>query len=239
MILAIDIGNTNVKCKIWNDADVLFVKSYSISEIDFMLSELREYSLDKVTVACVGPAAVEDIIRKEFSSLNYWHLKSDSFCLEVSNGYEDPVTLGIDRLLAITEAFYDSEKKACCVFDLGTALTLDVIDDNGNHIGGYIVPGLALMREALMKGTQQIKYESKDSGRMDYATNTADAVERGTLSVICAWIKSEAERFKNIYPEGSVYLTGGGAQYILPLLDCDLNYRKDLVIDALKRIASN
>jgi type III pantothenate kinase len=239
MILAIDIGNTNIKLKAWNGAEVLFVKSFSVNDMDLVASYISDYSPKIVAVASVGLIEIENRISILFQNAKCMYIKSESMTVGVKNGYDEPDKLGVDRWLAAIEAFYESGGNACCVFDLGTAITLDVVDENGRHKGGYIVPGLTMMRESLLKSTQKVRYEPRDSMSLGYGANTADAVERGTLTVILAWIRSEINFFKESYPEGSVYLTGGGAKLVQPFLEGNVTCREDLVLDALKRIASD
>ncbi len=70
----------------------------------------------------------------------------------IRNGYSDPGQLGIDRWLAICGAF-SRYKAPVCVVDAGTATTIDLVTVNGEHRGGLILPGIALMQSALRRGT--------------------------------------------------------------------------------------
>jgi type III pantothenate kinase len=128
---------------------------------------------------------------------------------------------------------------ACAVFDLGTALTLDVVDALGCHCGGYILPGLSLMQDVLQLKTQQVRFDAGQVNDLAYGRNTASAVLQGTVSAVVAWINAEIIRFNRQYPNGRVYLTGGSAQAIMPYIVGEIIYDEDLILNALMRIASN
>lgn len=81
----------------------------------------------------------------------------------VRNGYADYQRLGMDRWLAIIGA-YQLARGACLVLDLGTAITADYVNAAGEHLGGYICPGLPLMRGLLRTHTQRIRYEDPVDG---------------------------------------------------------------------------
>src|SRR5690606_12310751 len=74
----------------------------------------------------------------------------------VVNGYERPEQLGADRWLAILAGF-SRAKRASVIVDCGSAITLDLVSARGEHLGGYIAPGLTLMRRALLGNTEKIK----------------------------------------------------------------------------------
>src|ERR1700730_5933208 len=73
----------------------------------------------------------------------------------LTNGYLDPSLLGADRWLALIGA-WTKARSALCVVDAGTAVKVDSVDANGQHLGGLIVPGIHMMREALMNKTSDI-----------------------------------------------------------------------------------
>lgn len=239
MILAIDVGNTYIKYKMWDGDRFLLAGRLLATEIDGLVGRLQGGRPDKVMLASVGASGVEQEIRSLFTESTFLSFKSASCCLGVKNGYEHPEKLGVDRWLAVIEAYHRSDKKPCAIFDLGTALTLDVVNGHGVHQGGYIAPGLAMMRQALLQSTEMVRYEPKNDFGLGYGLNTVDAVENGTFSVILAWLRTEMHVFKSAYPDGVVYLTGGLGKIILPFLHESVSYAEDLVLDALKRVASS
>lgn len=73
----------------------------------------------------------------------------------VTNSYQEPARMGVDRWLVMLAA-YSKARGRCCVVDCGSAITVDYIEADGRHQGGYIIPGLRLMQRGLLANTAEI-----------------------------------------------------------------------------------
>ena len=162
--------------------------------------------------------------------------KSQKKGFGVVNGYDRPEQLGVDRWVCLIAA-RQRHLGPACVADCGTALTLDLLDGDGEHRGGLIVPGLHLMRESLSRRTVNVReYSGVSSG--PWAKNTADAVVGGTLLTLVAVI----ERFVRDSAAGLVstpplLITGGDAQAISERLDIPFVWAPQLVLEGLSIVA--
>lgn len=109
----------------------------------------------------------------------------------VRNGYEDVAQLGVDRWLALVAA-WQHVRSDVIVFDLGTAMTADYVQKNGKHLGGYIVPGVNAMRDALGQSTRDVKVPQRESysSVVKLGQNTQDAVHLGLTHMQLGWINS-------------------------------------------------
>lgn len=134
----------------------------------------------------------------------------------VRNAYRDPLTLGVDRWVAILAAYHRCTS-ACCVVDCGSAITVDWVDKEGLHQGGYIVPGLELMQRALSRGTQLNPAQMETPGCRDPGRSTEEAVGRGIPAMVAGWLNGLAEQPPVSRP--ALYLTGGDADRLVPYLD--------------------
>jgi type III pantothenate kinase len=139
------------------------------------------------------------------------------FLAGVSNGYEDYARLGLDRWLAVVAAF-NLAQKACLVLDLGTAVTSDFVDASGQHRGGFICPGLPLMRSQLQLHTRRIRYslvaDALTSGWLPGRT-TVDAVERGCALMLRSFAVGQVELAQEYFGKDFVvFVTGGDAPLI-------------------------
>ena len=149
----------------------------------------------------------------------------------VTNAYSDPHTLGVDRWLAMCAA-WNASAGSCVVIDAGTALTIDVVAENGQHLGGYIVPGLATMQRHLWDTTEQVKVQTEDYVRTDvYGTDTKSCVANGTLRMCIEFINGVSRSSGLSTP--TVFLTGGDAESLLPQLDTEVLFNPYLVLDGL------
>jgi len=155
--------------------------------------------------------------------------------LGVTNAYKNPTSLGADRWAALVAA-RARLPGAACVVDCGTALTIDALDPNGVYRGGVILPGLALMRAALLR-TQGVRDVVGDAGSA-LAQTTADGVAAGILFGLAGAIDrilDEQAALLGVTPQ--VLITGGDAQTLLALLRHSVQHAPDLVLEGVARIA--
>jgi type III pantothenate kinase len=155
--------------------------------------------------------------------------------LGVTNSYKNPTSLGADRWAALIAA-RARLPGAACVVDCGTALTIDALDQNGVYRGGVILPGLALMRAALLR-TQGVR-DVVGSAGSTLAQSTADGVAAGILFGLAGAIDrilDEQAALLGATPQ--VLITGGDAQSLHTLLRHDVQHAPDLVLEGVARIA--
>ncbi len=147
-------------------------------------------------------------------------------------GYHEPATMGVDRWLAVIAAFHHVGG-ACVVVDLGSAITLDVVDGDGVHQGGYIVPGLRLMRESLRVGTNDVKVSASAMSAVTLGRSTTDAVNHGALRMVKSLVEAVATEML-LSPE-NIVLTGGDAALLQKVLagEGEVTCIPDLVLDGL------
>lgn len=147
------------------------------------------------------------------------------------NGYAEAQRLGADRWLAMLAAWRRS-RCALCVVGAGTALTVDVVEAGGRHLGGVIAPGLVAMRRALRAATRFPLREDSPAtiaGAARLGCDSESAVELGVLHALLGAI----ERCVSLQPDAVCYLTGGDAQHLLPFLDAGWHGAPDLVLEGL------
>lgn len=148
-------------------------------------------------------------------------------CAGLYNGYQDPTLLGVDRWMAILGA-WSQVKKSCLVVDAGTALTIDAVAGD-HHIGGYILPGLRMQRQTLGQSTALIGVSS-DAGILTWGRTTSSAVANGTLLSAVATIERALVELQGCVDDTcSLFVTGGDAREIVPLLSVAAIVNEDLV----------
>ncbi|MCZ6892454.1 MAG: type III pantothenate kinase [Gammaproteobacteria bacterium] len=147
--------------------------------------------------------------------------------------YTDPAQLGADRWLAALAA-YHACGAAVCVVDAGTALTVDVVDQEGVHCGGLIAPGADLMSGSLTRGTAQLASDGVEPAR-GFATNTPDAISLGCHLAVRGLLVEVASRLEQLASGTTFtwYLTGGGAGAVRAMLPMQHVYDPSLVLRGL------
>lgn len=134
----------------------------------------------------------------------------------VTNSYRDPSRMGVDRWLAML-AGYHRTGGACCVVDCGSAITVDHLAADGHHLGGYIMPGLRLMRESLVLSTQRVKPQSQTlPNRITPGRSTEEAVDHGIHLMLAALAQRVlADTGHLLGPDARLLVTGGdGPQFL-------------------------
>lgn len=159
----------------------------------------------------------------------------------VTNGYTEPGALGADRWMALVGAA-QLFQGGCCVADCGTAVTVDCLNMNHDHVGGVIIPGLTMMPRCVTENTARVELGSGNAailGRDTATCLTSGALHAiaGTLERIAVHMEShESVSMKRI-------VTGGDAEQILPWLDKGWHYEPDLIFiglaSAIKEIEGN
>jgi len=158
----------------------------------------------------------------------------------VTNAYRSPRNMGVDRWVAMVGAWAELGK-ACLVVDAGTAVTLDALDDTGQHLGGQILPGVKLMAGALANETSDIpQTRGGKPGRFDglemFANTTASAVASGSENAVTGAVERAIKSLRSSACDADVVLTGGDASRILAALDEPALHRPNLVLAGLWRM---
>ena len=152
--------------------------------------------------------------------------------------YDRPAQLGIDRWLAALAGFHLAQG-AVCVLDSGTALTVDIVNAAGDHLGGLIAPGLGLMARSLTQGTAQLSLDVVH--RVDHiATNTAAAISLGCREAVAGLIVRVAERVRRELEQEPLWVvTGGEAEMIRELSPVALRVVPDLVLQGIAIVGAH
>lgn len=162
-------------------------------------------------------------------------IRSQEKQLGVANGYRDPEQLGADRWAALIGAHH-AHPGHKLVVTAGTALTIDALAGDGRFLGGLIVPGAALMRRSLDRGTAGLRLAE---GRyVEFPASTADAITTGAIDACTGAITRVAARMgaQGCAP-ARIVLSGGAAEEIAPHLPMAHAFHENLVLDGLLLIA--
>lgn len=235
MNLLIDMGNTRLKWGVSNNLCIPPGLPISNTQINrnTLIQLWQNVTLpDQVAISCVSARQLFDLV----SSVAYelWPgisiilAKSAATAFGICNAYQQPEKLGVDRWLCLLAAYY-SYRKALCIVDCGTAITVDVIDASGKHLGGMISPGLRLMKESLALGTENLK-ANEATFPFGLAKSTDAAIYNGTLSAACGLIELVLQNYPGPL---QLLLTGGDAEIIATHLSRPAIIDPDLVLRGL------
>ena len=243
MDLEIDAGNSRLKWRLRGD-DKAWPIRLATTPADIAHAITNESGvtdpvcdrIDRVRIASVrSPESLAELVveSSRLFGLDPEVAKVMSTHAGVTIRYSDPSRLGVDRWLAMLAA-HAASTKACLVVDCGTALTIDKLTESGEHCGGYIIPGLALMRRSLEENTRIRLNKEFEIGGVALGHSTDEAVYHGTLAAAVALIKAKFEESNQEEVERELFITGGGADELMPhLKHCGARHMPDLVLDGL------
>jgi type III pantothenate kinase len=162
--------------------------------------------------------------------------------LGVTCAYGDPSRLGIDRWLVMLAA-WNRYKSPICIVDCGSAITIDLVTLDGLHMGGYILPGLRLGVEGLLKGTDKVvvDFDNLAKATLTVGKNTTEAVYNGALFSLDASVNAAMKVLRKCCRRESciLLLTGGDGQLLSELTTLESVYDEDLVLHGLKLYFDN
>ncbi len=243
MNLLVDVGNSRIDWAV-TMTDSGFTTLGSFAHDDNLLMALDHAwggmpCPDRLVVANVAGAATATAIQGWTQTR--WSATPDFVSAGaagygINNCYRVPADLGSDRWAAMIGA-RQLTHDAFCVVDCGTALTVDAVDAQGKFIGGAIVPGLQLMRTALLERASGVHATTGASDRLP-ACGTAEAVSAGTLYAFAGAIERIVTEYTgHLGTAPAIYVTGGDALNVRPLLGFDSILVPDLVLQGLAVIA--
>jgi len=233
MNLLVDMGNSRLKWGVLQKG-VLFsghaLVNQQITRHQLIETWKMKTPPKRLAIACVSSTPllelVQDVAVELWPAIEIIRIISEAHAFGVTNAYQQPEKLGVDRWLALV-AVRNHHQKPACIVDCGTAITVDLIDADGKHQGGLICPGLTLMKKSLAAGTEALQYH-ETRYVFGPANSTEAAIYSGTLAAAVGLIEHVLTKQSNIM---SVILTGGDAEIIAtelgikPIIDADLVLR--------------
>lgn len=223
MILAIAVGNTRTRVGVLKGGECLKAQSHRSDDpgeiAAFAQALTREFEFPQgepvvvmSSVSAETTDAIESALGERFASHVYRFGRDLQLPISHTLTESGERTVGQDRLLCAIGAF-DVVKQACVVIDMGTAITVDFVDGEGVFHGGAIMPGVAMMFDAMHERTAQLPqltYKKPDPDSFAPGNQTDEAMQLGVTACVRGAIRHLAERYAEFY-EGypQIIATGG------------------------------
>lgn len=223
MILDVDMGNSRIKWRLSLDPQQVFAHS------DELQAQEQWRSLSGITRMRI--AAVVDLQRVE--RVVDWarrELKIEAEVAAVEEArsglclaYSLPATLGVDRWLAMLAARQRLEGQDLIVISAGTALTIDYVDADGGHRGGYIIPGWQAAAAALLGATDRI-VSMQPQLKKDWrpGTSTLNCVEGGIAFTYRSVLRAATQPIWADFQSNSLFITGGDGELLSSFAESDV-----------------
>jgi type III pantothenate kinase len=234
MNLLVDSGNTRLKWAVLQDGGLITghaLVNQQITRHELVETWKMQTPPERLAIACVSSTPLLELVLtvavELWPTIEILRVKSQAHAFGVYNAYQQPEKLGVDRWLALV-AVRNHYQLPACIVDCGTAITVDLIDADGKHLGGLISPGLTLMKKSLVEGTAEALQYHEASYVFGPANYTEAAIYSGTLAAAVGLIEHVLAKQSNTI---QLILTGGDAEIIAtqlgikPIIDTDLVLR--------------
>jgi type III pantothenate kinase len=241
--VVVDVGNTRIKWGRCGAARIADFVSLPPTESQTWQKQLQDWGLagKKVVWAVSGvrPGTLSTLVDWLTDSGQTVHQIMSPQQLRLEVALEKPTQVGIDRLLNAVAANDRVQRQvAKIVIDAGTAVTVDLVDEDGRFCGGAIFPGFRLMAEALHGHTGLLPFvEMRSQNPLVPGHSTVQAIEAGIYWGVAGGIKALIRQMtagKALPHERVVFLTGGSASALKPVMDLDVILWPEMTLEGIR-----
>jgi type III pantothenate kinase len=246
MLLAIDIGNTNIVIGCIQDDQIVFKARIATDrtrtsdqygvEIKNMIEALGSKISD------ISDCIISSVVPPVFNSVRTGVIKiigkqpmvvGPGLKTGLNIHVDVPSQVGSDRIVIAVAALAEYQAPLILI-DMGTATTIEVVEPENRYLGGVIFPGVKVSLDALTSRAAQLPGISLDQPKQVIGKNTVDCMRSGTMYGNAAMIDGLVERMEEeLGHKSTIIATGGLARFITPLCKRDIIVEKDLLLKGL------
>lgn len=225
-IAILDIGNTSIRMARWHRGQV--IGAVGAASLGPELPEALKALLDSFpggdpqamvisAVSKSGLDRVRELVAERSSREPLVIGRNIDVPIDVA--LKEPLSVGTDRLCAAAAAFH-TLKTACTIVDFGTAVTVDLVDDEGAFLGGAILPGLRMQLKAMHEFTDALPQVEPGIPGTAYGTTTPEAMQTGVCRGMAGAVRAIVEGYATSRNQWMhVVATGGDIEFMAPHCD--------------------
>lgn len=239
-LVLMDIGNSSIKAATWLDGKrgeartVATTAEEAVAVMKTLWEALPENVARGVALCSVCPPVLAEIRAAASShAMEPLLVIGEDIPAPIAADVNEPEKVGTDRLCAAAAAF-DLFKTACVVADFGTALTIDLVADNGIFLGGTILPGMRLSARALHEHTALLPLVEIGQPSGTLGKDTIQAIRFGVFAMMCGALREITERYATeIGKWPPLVVSGGDAASVAGSCDFIDRVAPDLCLDGI------
>lgn len=249
MILAIDMGNTNIVIGCVDDEKIYFEERLSTelskTELEYAVGFKTVLELYNVDSSQITGAIISSVVPQLVNTIKAAVEKIVGVTPLIvgpglKNGLnllmDNPKTVGSDMVVDAVAAIKEYGAPLI-IIDIGTATTFSVVDKNKNYIGGMIMPGVGVSLESLVSRTAQLPRISMEAPKKAIGKNTIDCMKSGIIYGNASSFDGLIDRInEELGYDATVVATGGLAKVIVPYCKHDIILDNELLLKGLKII---
>jgi type III pantothenate kinase len=237
MRLLVDIGNTRTKYTFEQQGKLSVIQSERNENINAQWLENITVSVKAIIVASVSEKHLVEVFSDYATqqAIDFLNVKSESKRFGVTSSYRQPTTLGVDRWLTLLAANIIYSNENILIVDAGTATTIDLLDQTGTHLGGWILPGIDILFHSLLLNTSQIMATQEQKVDISFGKNSSEGVNNACWAATLGIINQAITQAKKQVSLDKILLTGGNAEKLGALLSTKHHIVHELVFIGMQR----
>ncbi|TRY32060.1 type III pantothenate kinase [Aliiglaciecola sp. M165] len=230
--LLVDIGNTRIKYA-YAESNPLNISTLNCANIASLIPLLDD--VPEVIVASVKNEGVVDQLKTlcDDRSIPLQHVTTEPQAFGIRCAYSEYKNLGVDRWLAVLGARLHTLGPVG-VIDLGTAATFDLVID-AQHVGGWIAPGFALMKNAVTQNTSKVFGDDQLPESLSIGQGTAQCVNFGCQAMLEGFVLSAVRHLEQQSKDYRIFVCGGNANLVEHMFNERIEHMPDIVLQGLSR----
>ena len=235
MLLAIDVGNTQIKLAVFEQNNIKIQKTTSLSSWKIEVQNILDfhYLIDNIVVSSVGNLDENEFKNIASKAKIYFITANSKF--PFINSYTTQSTLGADRMVLASGATLLFPNKNRLVIDAGTCITYDYIDSDNMYHGGAISPGIKLRYESLHNYTVKLPLLSLEYPDTIIGNSTFQSIHSGIINGIIFEIDGFISSIMNNNDNFIIILTGGDAEFLAKRLKNTIFANPNFLLESLNQ----
>ncbi|MBQ0075184.1 MAG: type III pantothenate kinase [Prevotella sp.] len=245
--LAVDMGNSSLAVGIMNDNGVAYASRIKTdrqkTEMHYLLQFRQILSEFKIDASDINGSILSSVVPElNFSVLqamkwltgkNVMMLGNDDVNPQLEIDITDPSSLGKDRIADCVGAI-ENYPAPMMIIDMGTATTVNIINDEKKYIGGMIIPGVKISLNALSKSASQLPRVPIEAPRSIVGRNTTECMKSGVIYGFASMIDGLIDRMSDeLGFKPTVVITGGNSRFIIPYCKHEFIYDEFLLLKGM------
>ena len=236
MNLIVDVGNTYVKCAVFDKGKLVERVVGDLNNFENMVPDiLKDYSL-------INQAIVSSVGKLKSSQISFLqnHVKvlvlSHKLKLPFKNLYATPTTLGVDRIALVSASVAQFPDNNVLIIDAGTCITYDFINTKNEYLGGAISPGIRLRYRTLNNLTANLPLLDTEMPEDILGDSTENSIHSGVVYGVLKEIDGAIDDYVKKYTDLTVILTGGDAKFLANQLKNGIFANSNFLLEGLNFI---
>ena len=234
MKLALDIGNTQIKLGIFEHLKLIHTECFQHNDNqNINLNYIKKFKPTVSIISSVVPNLTDKYVKNIYNIFGLDSLIVDNENCHIDLKVPEPNTVGADRICNVVATIKIYNKPAI-VIDFGTATTYDVINKNGQFIGGIIAPGIKTSSQYLIEKAALLDYVDFEFPKKVIGKNTEDNIKSGIMFGAIDQIEGMIKRINNETKQNNnIILTGGFSKLISPKISLEHTCDIDLTLKGM------